>query len=55
VVTVSRSARRELPRACDEGPREALEAQQRKKPSRIGEFVLKILGFKGQVGPDHIE
>jgi len=35
--------------------REALEAQRRKKPSRIGEFVLKMLGFKGEVGPDHIE
>jgi hypothetical protein len=35
--------------------REALEAQRRKKPSRIGESVLKILGFKGEVGPDRIE
>jgi hypothetical protein len=35
--------------------REAVEAQRRKKPSRIGEFVLKMLGYKGEVGPDRIE
>jgi hypothetical protein len=35
--------------------REAAEAQRRKKPSRIGKLVLKMLGFKGEVGSDYIE
>jgi len=35
--------------------REAMEAQRRKKPSRIGKFVLKMLGFKGEAGSDYIK
>ena len=35
--------------------REAMEAQRRKKPSRIGKLILKVLGFRGEVGSDHIE
>jgi hypothetical protein len=34
---------------------EAVEAQRRKKPSRFGKLVLKLLGFKGEVGPDYVE
>jgi hypothetical protein len=33
---------------------EAIAAQRKKKPSRIGEVVLKLLGFRGQVGPDYV-
>ena len=35
--------------------REAIEAQRRKKPSRIGKLVLRMLGFKGDVGSDQIK
>ena len=35
--------------------REAMEAQRRKKPSRIGKLVLKVLGFKGEAGSDYIK
>jgi hypothetical protein len=35
--------------------REAVEAQRRKAPSRIGKLVLKLLGFKGEVGTDYVE
>lgn len=35
--------------------REAMEVQRRKKPNRIGEFVLRVLGFRGEVGPDYVE
>jgi hypothetical protein len=34
---------------------EAVEAQRRQKPSRIGKLILKLLGFRGEVGSDHIE
>jgi hypothetical protein len=34
---------------------EAMETQRRKKPSRVGRLVLKMLGFKGEVGPDYVE
>ncbi len=34
---------------------EAMEVQRRKKPSRVGKFVLKLLGFKGEVGSDYVE
>jgi hypothetical protein len=34
---------------------EAMEAQRRKKPSRTGKWILKLLGFKGEVGSDHVE
>ncbi len=30
---------------------EAKEAERAKKPSRIGVFVLRLLGFKGPVQP----
>jgi hypothetical protein len=33
---------------------EAVEAQRRKKPSRIGKLVLKMLGFRGEAGSDYI-
>ncbi len=33
---------------------EALAAQRREKPSRLGKAVLKLLGFKGEVGCDHV-
>jgi hypothetical protein len=32
-----------------------VEAQRRKKPSRVGKLFLKVLGFKGEVGPDYVE
>jgi hypothetical protein len=35
--------------------REATEVQRRKKPNRIGKLVLRLLGFKGEVGPDYVE
>jgi hypothetical protein len=35
--------------------REAVEAQRRKTPSRFGKLVLKLLGFKGEVGSDYVE
>ena len=35
--------------------REAMEAQRRKKPSSIGKIVLRLLGFKGEVGSDYVE
>ena len=34
---------------------QAMEAQRRKKPSRVGKFILKLLGFKGEVGSDYVE
>ena len=34
---------------------EAMETQQRKKRSRVGKLVLKVLGFKGEVGCDYVE
>lgn len=34
---------------------EAMEVQRRKKPSRVGKVVLKLLGFKGEVGSDYVE
>ena len=34
---------------------EAVETQRRKKPSRVGKLVLKLLGFKGEVGSDFVE
>ncbi len=34
---------------------EAMETQRRKKPSRVGKLVLKVLGFKGEVGSDYVE
>ncbi len=34
---------------------EAMAAQRKRKPTRIGLFVLKLLGFRGEVGPDYIE
>jgi hypothetical protein len=34
---------------------EAQEAQRRKKPSRLGRLVLKVLGFKGEVGSQYVE
>ena len=34
---------------------EAMETQRRKKPSRVGKLVLKLLGFKGEVGSDYVE
>jgi hypothetical protein len=34
---------------------EAMETQRRKKPSRVGTLVLKVLGFKGEVGSDYVE
>ena len=33
---------------------EAIAAQNKKGPSWIGELVLRLLGFRGQVGPDYI-
>ena len=35
--------------------RDAMEAQRRKTPSRIGKLVLELLGFKGEVGSDYVE
>jgi hypothetical protein len=32
-----------------------MKAQRRKKPSRIGKLILKMLGFKGEVGSDYIK
>ena len=34
---------------------EALETQRHRKPSRVGKLVLKLLGFKGEVGSDYVE
>jgi hypothetical protein len=34
---------------------EATEAQRRKKPTRFGKLVLRLLGFKGEVGSDYVE
>ena len=34
---------------------EAVEAQRRKKPSRVGKLFLKVLGFRGEVGSDYVE
>jgi hypothetical protein len=34
---------------------EAMDEQRRKKPSRIGKFALRWLGFKGEVGSDYVE
>jgi hypothetical protein len=34
---------------------EAREAQRKKRPSRIGKLVLKMLGFRGKVGPDFLD
>jgi hypothetical protein len=33
---------------------EALAVQRKKKPSRVGKAVLKLLGFKGEVGSDYV-
>jgi hypothetical protein len=33
---------------------EALAAQRKKKPSHLGKAVLKLLGFKGEVGSDYV-
>jgi hypothetical protein len=35
--------------------KEAMEAQRRKKPNRVGKVFLKILGFKGEIGSDYVE
>lgn len=34
---------------------EAIKAQRRKSPSRVGKMFLKLLGFKGEVGSDYVE
>ena len=34
---------------------EAIDAQRRKKPSRVGKIFLKVLGFRGEVGSDYVE
>lgn len=34
---------------------EAMEAQRRKRPGRIGKLALKLLGFKGEVGSEYVE
>jgi hypothetical protein len=34
---------------------EAIVAQRRKKPSRIGMFMLKLLGFRGEVGSEYLD
>jgi len=38
-------------RVTDGHEAEAKAAQLRKRPSRIGIFLLKVLGFRGQVTP----
>jgi hypothetical protein len=38
-------------RVTDGHEAEAKAAQSRKRPSRIGLFFLKVLGFRGQVTP----
>jgi hypothetical protein len=32
-----------------------METQQRKKRSRVGKLVLKVMGFKREVGCDYVE
>jgi hypothetical protein len=34
---------------------EAKAAQRKKHPSRFGKLVLKLLGFRGQVGSDYVD
>jgi hypothetical protein len=34
---------------------EALADQRKKKPSRLGKFLLKLLGYRGEVGPDYVD
>jgi hypothetical protein len=34
---------------------EAQAAQRKKRPNRLGKFVLRMLGFQGQVGPEFLE
>jgi hypothetical protein len=34
---------------------EAKAAQRKKRPNRLGKFVLRILGFRGQVGSEFVE
>ena len=34
---------------------EAMETQQLKKRSRVGKLVLKVMGFKREVGCDYVE
>jgi hypothetical protein len=34
---------------------EAKAALRKKKPSRLGKVVLKLLGFRGEVGPEYLD
>jgi hypothetical protein len=34
---------------------EAKTAQRKKRPSRVGKFVLQMLRFRGQVGSEYVK
>ena len=50
-VRVRYAGLRNVVRVTDGHEGEAKAAQLRKPPSRMGLFVLRVLGFRGQVAP----